>query len=655
MSPSNTSKNLFRGNGSPLTDSRADDRMNMANAVMSPVLPSGGSDNPTSDEYRTDSADILRSLAVAANSTGTSLSNDEGFKLKSPYLFTMLANAILKEGKYYLCVSEAVRNSVESSEGLPHSVTVDVHPIRGAKGKILGIRITDNGCGMDADEMLANLSDPGQSGKRTGVEAHLGFGMKLVAAYLNERVEIVSWKNGQAFKMVYGILDAPTNSRGVISQPWNGGMLKVIPCEIPAGVEGFKSESGTQVDLIGGIERYNSQQIASFLSNRFFTFVFPDARADSLVRVWNDQRRVKTPNTETSVRGTSKMAATTVRGVLQNIAEDSLLSRTVEGKVARYTWGIEKDPRTKTNLATVEMVSRSNTARIFYGWRDEAYHHGVQASLVEDWGITHGAHRFKLVVEFLGEVTPDPVRTRLDAFKELRIAARDEWKNLMPSEVKQFIEEQKRISQEDVVSSTDTQPIVSSWYGEESATISVDVRSEPLPLNPATSRTGMQPPASGTKGGKKGKGGKGGGNGGESNPPANAEQGVKESEESGGKTSKRKAKEHSISFVAVSFDPDLGDEPLQYSCIVGKEHRLVINPHLGPIKRLLDVANNNQTAKKNIQTLLAAELQMRVDKFIRETQQLPSSEVMLALVTTALFADVSLKDKDAIRIPKKRK
>jgi hypothetical protein len=46
---------------------------------------------------------------------------------------------------------------------------------------------------------------------------------------------------------------------------------------------------------------------------------------------------------------------------------------------------------------------------------------------------------------------------------------------------------------------------------------------------------------------------------------------------------------------------------------------------------------------------------MRVDKFIRETQQLPSSEVMLALVTTALFADVSLKDKDAIRIPKKRK
>jgi hypothetical protein len=576
---------------------------------------------------------VTQDESEVSNSLSMAHINNEAFRTEDPMIFKLLINNL----PYYMCVSEAVRNAIESSFTLSHSVSVDITPCPGVDGEIVGIRLRDNGCGMNKTHLQQYMTRIGASGKSVGSQKHLGLGMKLVAAYLNERVEVTSWVAGKAHKIVLGVVD-DKGSRGVIKQPYNGERVDVVPCELPDGVI---SQSGTQVDLIGGSTRYSARHIQRFLNKRLLRLDLPKSRVDCEVRVYSDVEK--------------KKAGLKVTGLLEELKKGAERVGTVEGKRASYHWSIMPEEKV-SDISTSDMVKSSNAAKIFYVWREEAYNHGVQSALQTHWGISHGSDRVMMVVEFKGEdISPDPARKNLEDFGRIKKEAMAEWAKLMPNELKKYMSERRKSA---VVKAGDvqlTKAMMQTWHGSEPASVKSAGRgAEPLRrINPAASTStpppaklvngeGTKPNESGPRGTSKPKG--------KTNVEGTSEE---------GEGTKQMSRLQEIPFLKVYYVSDLGSNPFVYYCSPAEKgrtpvHELRINERFPTIKSFLDAAaDRSDDQLEMMKSLIEFELASRVDSHVREMNKIPETEEILFCLTTMVMPNIWMRDPNAITFQKK--
>ena len=160
---------------------------------------------------------------------------------------------------------------------------VDWTPYEAGENAAFKLCVTDNGCGMNGEEMVKYINQLSSSGSVQSVDGNYGVGAKIAAATRNHAGLIyLSWKNGQG-NMIHLWRDPKTGQYGLrqIQRPDGtfGHFAQIDYAVKPELIE----QHGTRIVLYGMTEDADtikappdapspSRWIAKYLNTRYFRF-----------------------------------------------------------------------------------------------------------------------------------------------------------------------------------------------------------------------------------------------------------------------------------------------------------------------------------------------------------------------------------------------
>ena len=137
-------------------------------------------------------------------------------------------------------------DNINNFEG---KILVDFDPVIHERNGLFKMSFVDNGDGMTDDEMRMHLNRLSSSGHQN-MEKNYGIGAKISALTRNHfGIVYKSWKNNQGFQLIISY-DNDTNTYGIEPQELNGEVVWVRPLSINEKPD-LIQDHGTQVILLG--------------------------------------------------------------------------------------------------------------------------------------------------------------------------------------------------------------------------------------------------------------------------------------------------------------------------------------------------------------------------------------------------------------------
>ena len=284
-------------------------------------------------------------------------------------------------------------------------VEIDFEEVKGVRK----LRITDNGIGMTAEEVRANLNRLSASAGVQAFDKNFGIGAKITAAVRNPYgVMYKAWKEGEGSLTILGRQDGRYGRIGW-RNPQDDTVEYAIPLQ-PEDKHPIIKDSGVSVILLGKTEDEDTtvappgaelptQWVAAYLERRYFRI--PNGIALKVPREIYD-----------SGRGTRRVMADTIRGQRYYLDKHSDSKGRVElsHTNAHAWWWILSETIVSGGKT---WNNRGHVAALYQDELYEVRGGTGRFSALKDFGIYAGHGRVVLYVEPTSVIGPNTARSAL--------------------------------------------------------------------------------------------------------------------------------------------------------------------------------------------------------------------------------------------------